>query len=170
MKKTFVVVTALLIGFATGCADLRDGVDDSLVSIKARTAAATAWNDSTEMFGGIDDQRHFADGFKAGYFNATNYGPESRPLLPRRYSGHAFRSRRGQHRLQAWIDGFAHGSSIAMADMIPDIEGDIQVVGYEARISDATAFDGAESQVSDRAPGSTGSQSSSEPTMPTAKD
>ena len=172
MMKTFVVVAALLIGLATGCADLRDGIDDSLVSIKARTAAATAWNDSTEIFGGIDDPHHFADGFKAGYFNETKYGPESRPLLPRRYSGRAFRSRRGQDRLQAWLDGFAHGSSIAMEELIPDTEGDIQVVGYEARTWDAkAASDGGKTQVSDTAPGSTGTQPSSEPTIPaTAKD
>jgi hypothetical protein len=171
MMKTLVVVGALWIGFATGCADFRDGIDDSLVSIKARTAAATAWSDSTEMFGGIDDEHHFGDGFKAGYFNATKYGPESRPLMPRRYSGRAFRSRRGQQRLQAWIDGFAHGTSIATEELIPDTEGNLQVVGYEARIWDAIGSDGGESQVSDTASGSTGTQSSSEPTMPaTAKD
>jgi|GEM_PF-2602276 len=171
MMKTLVVVVALLIGLSSGCADLRDGIDDSMVSIQARTSAATAWNDSTE-FGGIDDEHHFADGFKAGYFNATKYGPESRPLIPRRYSGRAFRSRRGAQRIQTWIDGFAHGTSIAMEEMIPETEGDLQVVGYEARTWDATASDGGESQVSDTAPASTGTPpTGSEPPMPTtAKD
>jgi len=171
MMKAFVVLAALLIGFGTGCADLRDGIDDSLVSIKARTAAATAWNDSTSMFGGIDDEHHFADGFKAGYFNATKYGSTGRPLMPRRYSGSAFRSRRGQQRIQAWIDGFDHGTSIAMEELIPGIEGDLQVVGYEVRTLDAIASDKGERQVSDTASHSTGTQASSEPTMPaTAKD
>lgn len=171
MMKTFVVLVGLLIGFATGCADLRDGIDDSLVSIKARTAAATAWNDSTVMFGGMDDEHHFAEGFKAGYFNATKYGSAGRPLMPRRYSGSAFRSRRGQQRIQAWIDGCAHGTSIAMEELIPDTEGDLQVVGYEVRTSDEIASDGGGIQVSDTASGSTGAQSNSEPTLPaTAKD
>ena len=171
MMKTLVVLVALSIGFATGCANLRDEIDDSLVSIKARTAAAAAWNDSTEMFGGIDDEHHFGDGFKAGYVHTTKYGSTTRARMPRRYSGSAFRSRRGQQRIQAWIDGFAHGTSIAMEDLMPDTERDLQVVGYEVSTSDAISSDGGGSQVSDTASRSIGTPSSSDPTMPaTAKD
>ena len=109
---------ALLLVLGSGCAAVRDEIDDSMSSIKSRTAASAAWSESTSIFKGIDDEQHFADGFRAGYFNADKYGPESSPQIPLRYTARAYRSRKGQLRVKAWIDGFAHGTMTAMDDMI----------------------------------------------------
>lgn len=155
----------LLIGLAAGCAEIRDEIDDSLISIKGRTAASAAWKDSTQIFGGIGDEHHFADGFRAGYFNATKYGTEHRPRIPLRYTGHAYRSRRGQQRVQAWIDGFAHGTMIAMDDLIPEIGPGHETVGYESTASDQAADESGEDQVSDKAAGSAVEPASSQPKL-----
>ncbi|MEE3285840.1 MAG: hypothetical protein VX311_14770 [Planctomycetota bacterium] len=130
------VFCGLMVGLFAGCAELREGVGDSVISIKTRTAASAAWKDSTEIFKGIDNEQHFADGFKAGYFRTTIYGMESLPSIPNRYSGSAFRTRRGQQRIQAWRDGYAHGSSVAMEEVLvgvgSDLSGGLETVGHES--------------------------------------
>ena len=130
------VFAGLLVGLIAGCAELREGVGDSVISIKTRTAASAAWKESTEIFRGIDHEQHFADGFKAGYFRTAIYGMESLPSIPNRYSGSAFRSRRGQQRIQAWRDGYAHGSSAAMEEVLAgagtDLSGGLETVGHES--------------------------------------
>lgn len=127
------VFGGLLIGFLAGCADIREGIGDSVISIKTRTAASTAWKDSTEIFRGIDHEQHFADGFKAGYYRAAIYGESSVPSVPSRYTGSAFRSRRGQQRIQAWRDGYAHGESFAMEEIaVADSPGGVEPAGHEA--------------------------------------
>lgn len=141
--------SCLLVGMATGCAEVRDELDDSVVSIKGRTAALAAWSDSKEIFSGVDDEHHFADGFRAGYFNAEKYGPEHRPQMPRRYTGRAYQSRRGQRRLQAWIDGFAHGTVVAIEDPTPETERDVATVAHESLNGDPGTIHSGESQVSD---------------------
>ena len=55
---------ALLLVLGSGCASVRDEIDESMTSIKSRTAASAAWSDSTAIFKGIDDEQHFADGFR----------------------------------------------------------------------------------------------------------
>ena len=140
---------ALLGVMATGCAEVGDEFDDSVVSIKGRTAALAAWGDSKEMFSGVDDEHHFADGFRAGFFNAVKYGQDHRPQIPRRYTGRAYQSRRGQHRLQAWIDGFAHGTVVAIEDPTPATEGGVATVAYEPPVGDSDTNHSGQSQVFD---------------------
>jgi len=144
---------ALLIGLTAGCAEVRDEIDDSAISIKSRTAALAAWNDSAEIFEGVGDEDHFSDGFRAGYFNAVKYGPANRPRLPRRYTGSVYRSRRGQQRVQAWIDGFAHGTVMAMENQKVETGRGLETVGYESSTSDPVAGESGEIKVSDTAAG-----------------
>lgn len=131
------ILGGFLVGLCAGCGDVRESIGDSVVSIQTRTAAAAAWKDSTDVFKGVDHEQHFADGFKAGYYRAAIYGEGGVPPVPSRYSGSAFRSRRGQQRVQAWRDGYAHGASFAMEDVAADeaaveATGSLEPVGYEA--------------------------------------
>ena len=137
------LVSAVLTSLVAGCAEVRDEMGDSVISIKGRTAAMAAWSDSREMFDGVDAEHHFADGFRAGYFNAAKFGPENRPPMPKRYTGHAYRSRRGQQRVKAWIDGFSHGTIIAMEELS---KGSIETASFEAKALGASG----EPEVSDQ--------------------
>jgi len=146
MKTLLLGMVMLVVG--TGCALVRDEIDETVSTAKNRTAATAAWKDTTEIFEGISDEEHFGEGFRAGYYNSSQFGGASSAELPLRYTARAYRSRRGQERVKAWIDGFAHGSMMAMDDLIARTESGYAKVGYASPATRSATADSNETATS----------------------
>lgn len=106
----------LLIGLtcASGCASMKDCLDECMITVRNCRAARRAWKDYQPCVGEMENKRHFGRGFKDGYAEVASGGSPCVPALPPEcYWRFCHESDAGQARMHAWFDGYAHGAAAA---------------------------------------------------------
>jgi hypothetical protein len=106
----------LLIGLtcASGCASMKDCVDECMITMRNCRAARRAWKDYQPCVETMDNEKHFARGFKDGYAEVAGGGSPCLPALPPEcYWRFCHESTEGQARMTAWFEGYAHGALLA---------------------------------------------------------
>ncbi len=120
MKQRTINIVLLTLAMVniTGCSSLWDQIDESIFSMRTRSAAKRAWNSSARAYRGIEhDLDDFGRGFVAGYAAVASGGDGCPPSLPpRRYWRTKYSTPCAKKLVVAWFDGYQHGAAAALAD------------------------------------------------------
>jgi hypothetical protein len=93
---------------------MKDCLDECMITMRNCRAARRAWKDYRYCVGNMENERHFARGFKDGYAEVAGGGSPCVPALPPEcYWRSCHESTAGQARMRAWFGGYAHGASLA---------------------------------------------------------
>lgn len=117
MRK--MIHTALLLSLAiclTGCGSMTGGLSGCKLNLRQKCIAQKAWNEWSWCYDELDDPRHFAKGFKAGYIDILEGGKGCQPTLPPKCYWNSCHSPQGVCETNAWFDGFLHGVLAANQD------------------------------------------------------
>lgn len=118
MSQYRIIPCILLLLSTTGCLyEIRDEIIDCEFQLKNCFMAESAWKQCSSIYQGIENQRDFRAGFKAGY-KAVALGANGCPptLPPACYWKACHATDAGKARAHAWFDGYAHGAAAADGD------------------------------------------------------
>lgn len=107
----------LVLASASGCASMKDCVDDCMIRMRNCRSARGAWRDYEPCVRDIPHRRDFGRGFRDGYATVAGGGSICQPALPPEcYWRYCHESAEGQAQMHAWFDGFSHGAAVADQD------------------------------------------------------
>jgi hypothetical protein len=117
IRKTYTILTMVLMLGATGCATIQDYAVDLEIEMRNDILAQKGWNEWSWCYDELDQPFHFAKGFKQGYQDILAGGNGCQPTLPPRwYWKPQYQSIDGRSKINAWFDGFSHGALAAQQD------------------------------------------------------
>ncbi len=106
----------LCLAMQVGCVQLRDRVDECLITSQDNKLTEKAWRDHRHFWVDQPFQKDFRKGFKAGH-SAGLDGEDCPPAIPPRYYWSAANSGpNAEMRTKAWFDGWWMGSVAATTE------------------------------------------------------